>query len=179
MSQKDWKTRLIHSDAHAPEGFRSLSTPVFRGSTVVFNSVNDATDAWDQFELGYTYGLYGTPTALELAARVCELEGGHRTILTPGGQGALSLINLALLKAGDHILIPESIYGPNRRLASVVLRRFGVDLTLYSSTVGSGISAIRGRALRDDQENHHGSSERRKNLFRGPPSSFPPVMVFS
>jgi len=146
MSQKDWKTRLIHSDAHAPEGFRSLSTPVFRGSTVVFNSVNDATDAWDQFELGYTYGLYGTPTALELAARVCELEGGHRTILRPGGQGALSLINLALLKAGDHILIPESIYGPNRRLASVVLRRFGVDLTLYSPTIGSGVSEL----LRDN-----------------------------
>ncbi|MGZ4787436.1 MAG: PLP-dependent transferase, partial [Terriglobales bacterium] len=109
---KDWKTRLIHSDAHAPEGFRSLATPVYRGSTVLFPNAAAATDEWDQYQAGYTYGLYGTPTVLELAARVSELEGGYRTILTPGGQAAISFINLALLKAGDHILIPESVYGP-------------------------------------------------------------------
>src|SRR5882672_5584401 len=87
---KDWKTRLIHSDAAVPEGFRSLATPVYRGSTVVFPQAAAAIDHWNQHDLGYTYGLYGTPTTLELAGRVCELEHGFRTIITPGGQAAIS-----------------------------------------------------------------------------------------
>lgn len=139
---KDWKTRLIHSDARIPEGFRSLSTPVYRGSTVLFESVADATDQWDQYKVGYSYGLYGTPTALELAARICELEGGQRTFLAPGGQAAIALINLALLKAGDQVLFPESVYLPNRRLAMRVLRRLGVEVAFYDPLIGGGIASL-------------------------------------
>ena len=102
---KNWKTKLIHSDAKIPEGFRSLSVGVQRASTVLFRDAASVRDDWDQYEVGYTYGLYGTPTTLELAARICELEGGFRTLITPGGQCAISLINLAFLKAGDHVLI--------------------------------------------------------------------------
>lgn len=139
---KNWKTKLIHSDAHAPEGFRSLSIPVYRGSTVLFPNAAAVDDAWDQYEVGYTYGLYGTPTTLELAARICELEKGFRTFITPGGQGAIALINLAFLKAGDHMLVPESIYTPNRKFAVDVLRRFGVEVTFYPPTIGAGIESL-------------------------------------
>jgi cystathionine beta-lyase len=138
--QKDWKTKLIHTDARVPDGFRSLATPVYRGSTVLFEDAHHVTDFWDQQKVGYTYGLYGTPTTLELAARVCELEGGEHTIVTAGGQGAIALVNLALLKAGDHVLIPENIYGPHRKLAYSVLRRFGVEITYYDPLIGGGIA---------------------------------------
>jgi cystathionine beta-lyase len=139
---KNWKTKLIHSDARVPQGFRSLVSPVFRGSTVLFPNAAAVNDTWDQYEAGYTYGLYGTPTALELAGRVCELENGFRTLLAPGGQAAISLINFSLLKAGDHILVPESVYTPNRKFASQVLRRFGVEATFYSPTVGAGVASF-------------------------------------
>jgi cystathionine beta-lyase len=139
---KDWKTRLIHTDARVPEGFRSLATPTYRGSTVVFPSAEAVNDTWNQYEAGYTYGLYGTPTALELAGRICELENGYRTLLAPGGQAAISLINFAFLKAGDHILIPESVYTPNRRFASQVLTRFGVDVTYYPPDAGARIASV-------------------------------------
>ena len=141
MSPKDWKTRLIHPDAHAPADFRSLNVPVHRASTVVFDSVSQATDAWDQYEAGYTYGTSGTPTVLELAVRVCELEGGHRTILAPGGLAAISLIQLSLLKAGDHVLLPESVYGPSRRFAYVVLRRLGIEVSTYPPLAGPEIAS--------------------------------------
>src|SRR6202163_573717 len=107
---KNWKTKLIHSDARVPEGFRSLSVPVYRASTTVFPTAAEVNDEWDQYEAGYTYGLYGTPTTLELAARICELEKGFRTFITPGGQGAIALINFAFLNSGDHVLVPESVY---------------------------------------------------------------------
>ena len=138
---KDWKTKLIHSDATAPEGFQSLVTPTYRGSTVVFPQASVASDRWNQHEIGYTYGLYGTPTVLELAAKVCELEKGSHTIIVPGGQAAISLAHMALLKSGDHVLMPESIYGPNRMFSNQVLRRFGVDVSYYPPNAGAGIAS--------------------------------------
>lgn len=138
----DWKTRLIHPEKAVPEGYRSLATPVFRGSTTLFDRAEQATDDWNQWEVGYTYGLYGTPTVLELAERVCELEKGFRTIITPGGQGAISLAYLALTEAGRHVLIPQSIYGPNRSLANRVMRRFGLDVEFYPPTIGASIEGL-------------------------------------
>ena len=76
-----WQTRVLHSQARIPEGYRSLVTPVYRGSTTLFPAAPGVTDEWDQERAGYTYGLYGTPTSLELAARICELESGRHTIL--------------------------------------------------------------------------------------------------
>lgn len=139
---KSWKTRLIHSDVKVPQGYRSLASPVFRGSTTLFPDAASVSDSWDQHEVGYTYGLYGTPTTLELAGKICELENGYRTIITPGGQGAISLVNLALLKSGDHILIPENAYTPNRQLVRNVLRRFGVEATFYPPEIGAGIKDL-------------------------------------
>jgi cysteine-S-conjugate beta-lyase len=139
---KSWKTKLIHSDAKIPEGYHSLATPTFRGSTTLFPSASAVQDTWDQWRVGYTYGLYGTPTALELAGRICELESGRRTILTPGGQAAISLINLALLQSGDHILIPASVYYPNRKLATRLLSRFGVSADFYDPGAGADIASL-------------------------------------
>jgi cysteine-S-conjugate beta-lyase len=137
---KTWQTRLIHPDATVPEGYRSLATPVYRGSTTLFPSAAAVTDKWDQERAGYTYGLYGTPTALELAARIGELEKGRHTLLTPGGQAAISLIDFAFLHAGDHVLLPLSVYRPNRQLTTSLLARFGVDATFYDPTIGAGIA---------------------------------------
>ncbi len=139
---KTWQTRLLHSDAKVPQGYRSLATPVYRGSTTLFPSASAVTDKWDQERIGYTYGLYGTPTTLELAARICELESGSYTILTPGGQSAISLIDFALLQSGDHILVPESIYGPNRLLCAKLLSRFNVETTFYDPLIGAGIAEL-------------------------------------
>jgi cystathionine beta-lyase len=139
---KSWKTKLIHSDAKIPQGYRSLVTPVYRGSTTVFPSAAAVQDTWDQHRVGYTYGLYGTPTVLELAGRICELESGKHTILTPGGQNAISLINLAFLQTGDHLLIPASVYFPNRKLATTLLARFGVTASYYDPMIGSGIASL-------------------------------------
>src|SRR5215475_2909219 len=140
--KKTWKTKLIHPDAHAPEGFRSLAPATYRGSTVLFPNAAAVQDTWDQHAVGYTYGLYGTPTTIELAARVCELENGYRTFITPGGQAAISLINFAFLRTGDHILVPESIYYPNRKFSLEVLRRFGIEVTFYSPTFGREIGPL-------------------------------------
>ncbi|XHO96848.1 cystathionine beta-lyase [Azospirillum sp. A26] len=137
-----WQTRLIHSNAKAPSGFRSLATPVARGSTVIFDSVAQATDDWHQSERGYTYGLFGSPTVLELGARIAELEGAHHSFIVPGGQAAISIVYLALCRAGSHVLLPANAYGPSHDLATGTLRAFGVTVETYDPLIGGDIERL-------------------------------------
>jgi cysteine-S-conjugate beta-lyase len=137
----DWTTKLIHPGARPTGDFESLVTPVFRGSTTLFPNAAAAKDDWRQ-EAGYTYGLYGTPTTRELATRIAELERGERTFLTPGGQAAIALIYFALAGAGDHVLVPDSVYGPNRQLAGEVLQRFHIDVEYYPPLAGDSIEKM-------------------------------------
>jgi cystathionine beta-lyase len=138
----NWRTKLIHPTAAAPQGFRSLTVPTYRGSTTILEGAADVGDHWDHTRSPYRYGLYGTPTTLELAARIAELEGGKHCFITPGGQAAIALIQMAFLGAGSHVLMPESIYAPNRDLANRMLARFGVEVQFYDPLIGAGIGAL-------------------------------------
>ena len=137
-----WRTRLIHPEAGAPAGFQSLAFPTFRGSTTLFDETAQIHQEWRQDVAPYGYGLYGTPTTLELAARIGELEGAAHTFIVPGGQAAIALVDLALLSSGDHLLVPESIYGPNRDLADGLLKRLGITAEYYDPLIGAGIADL-------------------------------------
>jgi cysteine-S-conjugate beta-lyase len=137
-----WRSKLIHPGAHAPAGFRSLAVPTHRGSTVLFERQADVSDDWRQNENGYSYGLYGTPTVLELAARIAEIEGAHHSFVVPGGQAAIALIYLAFCKSGSHALVPFTAYGPNREMAAGLLRRLGITVQAYEPLIGAGISDL-------------------------------------
>ena len=166
---KSWQTKLIHTDAKVPSGYRSLAVPVYRGSTTVFPSAAAVNDHWDQPRHGYTYGLFGTPTSLELAARICELESGEHTILAPGGQAAISLIDFAMLQAGDHVLVPATIYHPNRSLTTHLLSRFGVTSTFYDRWNRRAYSAQHPAHLDGKPRlHHHGGAGRARHCRRRP-----------
>lgn len=135
-----WRTRLVQPEVHAPAGFRSLAMPVYRGSTTLFDSAADTEDTWRTAQRPYRYGLYGTPTAMELAARMRELEGAAHTFLTPGGQAALALVDLALLGAGDHVLLPENVYAPGLDVARRTLQRLGIEAEVYDPLAGAGVA---------------------------------------
>jgi cystathionine beta-lyase len=138
----DWRTKLLDPRPRARRDYASLATPVYRGSTVVFEDQSSVKDSWDQAENGYSYGLYGTPTALELAARISEIEGAHRTLIVPGGQAAIALVYFAYCKTGSHALVPHSAYGPNKEMAEGILRGLGIEVEAYDPLVGAGISEL-------------------------------------
>ncbi len=142
MADRSWRTNLIHPTAAAPPGFRSLAVPTYRGSTTLFARAADVHEDWRQEATPYSYGLYGTPTTLELAARIAELEGARHTFIVPGGQAAIALIDLAFLKNGDHLLMPESIYGPSRELADGLLCRLGIAVQYYDPLLGGDIASL-------------------------------------
>lgn len=138
----NWRTKLIHSNSDVPQGFRSLVTPTYRGSTTLFKNAASVRDDWRQEVAPYTYGSHGTPTTLELGARIAELEKGVWTFITPGGQSAIALIYLAFVGAGDHILVPDSAYGPSRDLAQHLMRRFRIEVDFYDPLIGLAIERL-------------------------------------
>jgi len=140
-SRLHWRTRLIAATVPTPPGFQSLAPAVHRGSTVIFDRLEHVADDWEQKDR-YTYGLYGTPTTLELGLRIRALDGGNHCFVTPGGQAALSLVFLAYCRAGSHVLIPASVYGPTRELGEDLLAGLGIRVESYDPLIGDGISAL-------------------------------------
>ena len=131
-------TRLVHSGREPARQHGFVNTPIYRGSTVIFPTVA-ALEANDQ---AFTYGRLGTPTVRALEEAIAELEGGHRTLLTPSGLSAIATSLLAFLAAGDELLIVDSVYRPARRFCDNVLARLRVTITYYDPLVGAGIEKL-------------------------------------
>src|SRR6478609_121957 len=123
---KSFQTTLIHSDYTPPAGFSALPEAVHRASTVVFDNVAALRSRSWQSKEAYTYGLHGTPTSFTLEARLAEIEGGRFCRLAPSGLAAIAMINFALLKSGDDMLIPDNAYSPNRDLGQWLAHDFGI-----------------------------------------------------
>ena len=138
----DWRTKLLNPNQKARQDYKSLVTPVYRGSTVVFDEQSLIKDDWKQSENGYSYGLYGTPTALELGARICEIEGAKHTFIVPGGQSAIALVYFAFCKSGSHALVPHSAYGPNKAMTEGLLRDLGIEVESYDPLIGKDIKKL-------------------------------------
>jgi cystathionine beta-lyase len=128
---KDLSTQLIHHPYQPPAGFEAVSVPVHRASTVIFPNVAALRQRDWKHKKGYTYGLNGTPTTFVLEERIATLEGGRYCSLVPSGLAALSLANMALLRAGDELLIPDNAYGPNKTLAEHEMQAWGISHRYY------------------------------------------------
>ncbi len=128
--------------------FTGLSTPVVRASTVVFPDAASFDARYGDFYDGYTYGLFGTPTSKALEDQLNALSGASRTLLAPSGQAALSLVFTTFLKPGEHVLLPDGVYGPVRGFASSWLAGWGVDVEFYDPCIGGGIAGLLRKATR-------------------------------
>ena len=127
-------TTLIHHPYEAPAGFEAMSPAVHKASTVIFKDTAALrARSWKE-KSGYTYGLHGTPTTFTLEERIATLEGGLQTLLLPSGLAAITLVDMALLKAGDEVLMPHNAYGPGKDLARHELARYGITHRFYDAT---------------------------------------------
>ncbi|MDB5590789.1 cystathionine beta-lyase [Enterovirga sp.] len=131
-------TRLVHAGRDPFEQHGFVNTPIYRGSTVLYPN----TDDFLHRRAKYTYGTQGTPTTNSLQTAWTELAGAAGTVLTPSGLAAVTIGLLACLKAGDHLLVVDSVYRPTRIFCDGVLKRFGVETTYYDPAVGAGIGDL-------------------------------------
>jgi cysteine-S-conjugate beta-lyase len=131
-------TRLVTAgrDPAAQHGF--VNTPIYRGSTVLYPTAQDFLAR----RARYTYGTRGTPTVDALEQAWSELSGAAGTVVVPSGLAAIAVALLSCLGAGDHLLVPDSVYRPTRNFCDTVLKRFGVETEYYDPMVGAGIAAL-------------------------------------
>lgn len=127
---------------HLQGDFLSLSPAVWRASTVVFPSLDAFVSRKSRLYDGYTYGTTGTPTSRELERAIAALEGASHCVVAPSGQAAACLTLLALVKQGDHLLIPDAVYGPVRTFAASQLAALGLDVEFYDPSIGENIAAL-------------------------------------
>jgi cystathionine beta-lyase len=132
----DTKLVVAGRDPSAFHGF--VNTPVYHGSTVLAPSVEDLMGRRQR----YTYGRRGSPTSEGFEEALKAIEGGVGVVLCPSGLSAVSTALLAVLSAGDHLLMTDSAYGPTRHFCDGPLRRFGVETTYYDPRIGDGIASL-------------------------------------
>jgi cystathionine beta-lyase len=125
----------------APRKFMgAVNTPVFRATTMLFESVADLDAAVRGEYDGIGYGLHGLPTVTDLQAAIAALEGGTCSACRSLGLTATTLPLLALANPGDHVLVTDSVYGPTRRFCELHLKRLGVDVSFYDPLLGADIA---------------------------------------
>ena len=124
-------TLLQHHPYAAPGGFAATQLPVYRASTVLFDNVRQMRSRNWRDKSGYTYGLHGTPASFALERRLADIEGARHALLCPSGLSAIALVDLALLRHGDEVLVPCNAYAPGRDLAQGMLDRWGIVTRIY------------------------------------------------
>lgn len=123
------ETRLIHAGKTPARLAETVGPPIQKGSTVLLPNAEALYDDANYL----TYGRAGLAAQSALQSALCELEGAEGVTLYPSGIAAIAGAMLALLKAGDEVLVVDSVYKPVRRFCDNVLKRFGVTVAYYDA----------------------------------------------
>lgn len=132
------ETLLTHGGRDPSHQHGFVNTPIYRGSTVIFETL----DELDDYKRRYRYGRHGTPLTDGLEDIISQMEQATRTVLTPSGVSAISVALLACLSAGDEVLITDSVYEPTRHLADTLLARMGITTRYFDPRIGGDIGGL-------------------------------------
>jgi len=144
MTKRGFRTTLSHTGRKTKHEHGFVNPPLHRGSTVLVPTVAERQAL--QAQRGarvLTYGLGGSETHWALEDVMAAVEGGTRCFVVCSGLAAVTTPLLAWLKAGDHCLMPDHVYGPARNFCNGFLTRFGVETTFYTPEIDeAGIAAL-------------------------------------
>ena len=143
-SKLGFHTKLSHTGRNDKTIHGFVNPPLLRGSTVLYPTVAERKRMGGlRGQRALTYGLGGSATHWALEDVIAEVEGGTRCAIVCSGLAAVTTPLLAFLKAGDHMLMPDTVYGPSRNFSEGMLKRFGVETTFYDPVIdGAGIAAL-------------------------------------
>lgn len=129
MSSQQFSTDALHAghDVTTTQGTRAV--PIYQSTSYVFKDTDHAANLFALAEPGYIYTRLNNPTADVLEQRMAALEGGIAAVATASGTSAISTAILVLLKAGDHIVASNSLYGGTYNMLKVMMPRLGITTT--------------------------------------------------
>ena len=125
-------------DTKAQKGF--VNPPVVHGSTVLYPTAEDLHAHRGEFQ----YGRRGTPTTKALQEALMALEGPQcaGVGIAPSGLSAITTTLLAVLKAGDHLLVCDNAYRPTRNFCDGLLAGYGIETTYFDPLIGAGVGQL-------------------------------------
>lgn len=130
------ETIVTHSGRNPFDNRGYVNTPVYRGSTILFPTL----DALESPEPRFDYGRTGNPSSATVEDLITELEDAAGTVLAPSGLSAISLALMTVLSSGDEVLVTDSAYQPTRRVSDGVLTRMGIAVRYYDPRIAGGIA---------------------------------------
>lgn len=132
-------TLLTHGGASPARFHGVVNPPPHRVSTYLIPS-------FEEFEkvpnLPYYYGRVATPNTTALATAMAQLDGAAGSIIACSGLAAINIIYLTVTRPGDHVLVPDTVYGPQRWICDNILKRFGVTAEYYDPLIGRDIKTL-------------------------------------
>lgn len=139
----DESTKLINIDFNRCEigekQVKTINPPVYRASTILFDSIEDMNLVIKGKYPGLCYGTDRVPTQRELEESINLLEKSHITRIVPSGISAIRHVLLAFLQSGDHLIVPDSVYTPTKNMCKYFLPKFNIETTFVKSDIGEEI----------------------------------------
>ncbi|MGH1398198.1 MAG: cystathionine beta-lyase [Alphaproteobacteria bacterium] len=138
--KKDYKekTKLAHIGTAPEEYFGIVNPPIARASTILYPDLAAYEDPSHQ----YRYGRMGNPLSDKFEGAMAEIERGFNAVSTASGLSAITLALMAVLKAGDHALVVDTLYPPARDFCNQELAKFGVEIEYYDPRIGAGVADL-------------------------------------
>jgi O-acetylhomoserine (thiol)-lyase len=142
MSTNKFATNALHAGHDTTKNAGTRAVPIYQTTSYVFNNSDHAANLFGLAEAGFIYTRLNNPTNDILEQRLAKLEGGIGAVVTASGTAAISTALLTLLKAGDHIVASNSLYGGTYNLLNVTLPRLGITTTFVDpSNPGNFLNA--------------------------------------
>ncbi|MEM1001887.1 MAG: PLP-dependent transferase [Bacteroidota bacterium] len=129
MSAQKFATKALHAGHDVTTNAGTRAVPIYQSTAYVFNDSDHAANLFALAETGNIYTRINNPTNDILEQRLAALEGGIAAVVTASGTSAIATTLLTLLRAGDHIVASNSLYGGTYNLLSVTLPRHGITTT--------------------------------------------------
>lgn len=129
MGDLSFNTKTLHAGHEVDKTQGTRAVPIYQSTAYVFDSAEHAANLFSLAEPGYIYTRLNNPTNDVLEQRLAALEGGIAAVSTASGTSAIATALMVLLKAGDHIVASNSLYGGTYNLLSVTLPRLGITTT--------------------------------------------------
>ena len=123
------ETLTAHSGKNSSENHGIPAPPLYRTSTILSSNMKNYRNRTGK----YTYGRNGTPTSDALITSISDLYKAEGCVLAPSGMAAITTGLMSILKAKDHILLPDSVYGSTRRFVKEEFPRLEIEFDFYNS----------------------------------------------
>jgi O-acetylhomoserine (thiol)-lyase len=139
MAKHGFTTRILHNDRHLSVEHGAVHKPIHTSSQYAYPDARELAAVF-QGKAGYTYARQGTPTTDALEKKVSAMEGGGSSLTFSTGMGALSALFTTLLRAGDHLISSQFIFGNTNSLFGT-LEQLGIEISLVDPTDVSAVAA--------------------------------------